>query len=163
MSFYKQKGVAAVELALVMVPLLVLCFGLIEVGRALYYYNGLVKATRGAARYLTVKDLGSLTSATSYGSGSTNPDVKAAIALAWCGMTTCASDATGLVPGLLASNVTVMTSNNVHATNDGSTSVGVVSLVTVTISGVQFTSFLPYSIASFPFSPVKITMAWSVT
>jgi hypothetical protein len=89
--------------------------------------------------------------------------VKAAIALAWCGMTTCASGATSLVPGLLASKVTVMTNNNVHATNDGSTSVGVVSLVTITISGVQFTTFLPYSIASFPFSPVKITMAWSVT
>lgn len=157
MKLHRQKGVAAVELALIMVPMLVLCFGIVEVGRALYYYNGLVKATRGAARYLTAKDLNALTSGTPYDSGSTNTDVTTAIALAWCGMTTCAVGATSLVPGLNASKVTVRTNNNVL------TGAGPVSVVTITIRGVSFTSFLPYAIASFTYSPIKITMAWSVT
>jgi len=61
MNLDKQHGVAAVELALIMVPMLVLCFGVVEVGRALYYYNGLVKATRSAARYLTMQDLNYIT------------------------------------------------------------------------------------------------------
>jgi len=180
MKLQKQTGVAAVELALIMVPMLVLCFGIVEVGRALYYYDGLVKAARGAARYLTAKDLNPLASGTLYGSSSTNPDVKTAIALAWCGMPTCASGATSLIPGLDASKVTVTTNNHVQPTNDGSTSVGTVNLVTICIgygydeieklvcnpdpnAAIWFESFLPYTITRFKFSPVTITMAWSVT
>ena len=162
MKLHKQSGVAAVELALIMVPLLVMAFGIVEIGRALNYYNGVVKATRSAARYLTAKNLNSLTSGTTYDSGSTNTDVQKAIALAWCGTTTCASGALSLVPGLDASKITVRTNNDVP------TGVGTVNLVTVTIGGtgnaaVTFQSFLPYTITNFTFSPIKITMAWSVT
>ncbi len=173
MRLRKQTGVAAVEFALILVPMLVLCMGITELGRALYYYNGLVKATRGAARYLTAKDLSSLTSGTAYGSGAANSDVQAAIALAWCGTTVCASGATSLVPGLDASKVSIITHNDVQAT-DGTSALGSVHLVTVRIGpddpangndprAVWFESFLPYSITRFKFSPVTITMAWSVT
>ena len=152
MKLHRQKGVAAVELALIMVPMLVVCFGVVEVGRALNYYNGLVKATRGAARYLTTKDL-------SDSSSTKAAAIVAAKNLALCGTTTTCTGAT-LVPGLTSPDqVSVATTNNVQVT----TPVGTVSLVTVTISGVVFTSFLPYSIASFTYSPVRITMAWSVT
>ena len=148
MKLHRQKGVAAVELALIMVPMLVLCFGVVEVGRALNYYNGLVKATRGAARYLTVQNLNNMTPATK----------TAGQSLAVCGKTSCASTDPKLVPGLDSlSQVTVTLYPSV------STGQGSVSLVSVTISGVTFTSFLPYSIASFTYSPVRITMAWSVT
>ena len=41
-----QRGVAAVEMAIVLIPMLVLCFGVLEIGRALYLYNGLVKSTQ---------------------------------------------------------------------------------------------------------------------
>jgi Flp pilus assembly protein TadG len=165
MKLHRQKGVAAVELALILVLMLVLCFGIVEVGRSLYYYNGLVKATRSAARYLTTKDLNSLVSGTQYTSSSTNPDVQAAIALAWCGMTICAGNATSLVPDLAASKVTVTTYKNV------STGVGPISLVTVSIgsanrndpNAVWFNSFLPFTFDRFNFSPVQITMAWSTT
>lgn len=157
MQPHKQQGVAAVELALIMVPLLVLCFGIVEVGRALNYYNGLVKATRGAARYLTTKDLNDSSSTKAAA-------IAAAQNLAVCGMTTTCTSATQFVPGLTdpVGQVTVTTNNDVP-TGEGS-----VSLVSVTIGGtgnlaVKFTSFLPFTIASFTFSPIKLTMARSVT
>lgn len=153
MKLHKQTGVAAVELALIMVPMLVLCFGIVEVGRALYYYDGLVKATRGAARYLTGQDLNAMAATT----------VTTAQSLAVCGKTSCTPSDPRLVPGLNnLSQVTVTTYPGV-LTGEGS-----ISLVSVTIGGtgnlaVHFTSFLPYTIASFTFPPVKITMAWSST
>lgn len=161
MNLDKQHGVAAVELALIMVPMLVLCFGVVEVGRALYYYNGLVKATRSAARYLTMQDLNDITANAGLAA------VGIAKNLAVCGQTACSSSDPVLVPGLGAAKVTVTTNNNVvTAAGEGS-----VSLVTVRIGSddasdpkaVWFESFLPYSITSFRFSPVKLTMAWSTT
>ena len=148
MKPHRQKGVAAVELALIMVPMLVLCFGVVEVGRALNYYNGLVKATRGAARYLTVQDLNNMTPATE----------RAGKSLSVCGKTSCAPTDPKLVPGLDSLSQVAVTLYPSVSTGQGS-----VSLVSVTISDVSFTSFLPYSIASFTYSPVRITMAWSVT
>ncbi len=150
MKLHQQKGVAAVELALIMVPMLILCFGIVEVGRALYYYDGLVKATRGAARYLTQQDLNNTTSY--------NAAVAIAESLAICGKKICAASDPKLVPGLNNPSQVTVTSYPTVLTGAGS-----VSLVTLTISGVQFASFLPYSITSFTFSPVKITMAWSTT
>lgn len=48
-----QKGAAMVEMAMVVPILLILAFGIIELGRALYQHNSLGKATETAARYLT--------------------------------------------------------------------------------------------------------------
>jgi hypothetical protein len=48
-----QRGVAAIELA-ILLPLLVLIFtGMIEYGRLMWHYDVLAKATRDAARYLS--------------------------------------------------------------------------------------------------------------
>lgn len=49
-----QRGVAAVEFALVLVVLLAIASGIVEFGRAAWYYNALVKATRDGARQLSV-------------------------------------------------------------------------------------------------------------
>ena len=157
MRLHKQSGVAAVELALIMVPMLVLAFGIVEIGRALNYYNGLVKATRSAARYLTTKDLNN-SSATKAAA------ITAAQNLAVCGLMSGCTSTNQLVPGLTNPSTQVI----VNTTNDVPTGVGTVNLVTVTIGGtgnaaVTFQSFLPYNITSFVYSPVKITMAWSVT
>lgn len=46
-------GAAAVELALLLIPMLILILGVAEFGRALYQYNTLTKAVRDAARYLS--------------------------------------------------------------------------------------------------------------
>lgn len=49
-----RRGVAAIELALLMVLFwLPLTFGVVEVGRAIYEYNAVAKSTRDAARYLS--------------------------------------------------------------------------------------------------------------
>lgn len=51
-----QRGVAAVELALVMIFLLLLTAGIVEFGRAFWYYDALTKATRDGARMLSIAD-----------------------------------------------------------------------------------------------------------
>jgi Flp pilus assembly protein TadG len=48
-----QRGVAAVEMAIVMVVMLLITAGMIEFGRTFWYFNALSKATRGAARVVS--------------------------------------------------------------------------------------------------------------
>lgn len=50
----KQRGVAAVEFALVIIPLLLIVAGIVEFGRTFWYYNALAKSTRDAARYVSI-------------------------------------------------------------------------------------------------------------
>jgi len=38
-----QRGVAAIEFALVLLPMLLLAFGVVEYGRAIYQYNTLAR------------------------------------------------------------------------------------------------------------------------
>lgn len=47
----RQDGVAAIEMALVGMSLIFFLAGLLQIGRALWHYNALVKATGDAARY----------------------------------------------------------------------------------------------------------------
>jgi len=49
----RQRGVAAVEFALVIIPLLLIVAGIIEFGRTFWYYDALAKSTRDAARYVS--------------------------------------------------------------------------------------------------------------
>ncbi len=49
----KQRGAAVVEFALVIIPLLMIVAGIIEFGRAFWYYDALAKSTRDAARYVS--------------------------------------------------------------------------------------------------------------
>lgn len=48
-----QSGVAAVEFALVIILLLIIVAGVIEFGRAFWYYDALTKATRDGARFMS--------------------------------------------------------------------------------------------------------------
>jgi Flp pilus assembly protein TadG len=48
-----QKGVAAVEFAIIMFVLLLIGAGIVEFGRAFWYYDAMLKGTRDAARYLS--------------------------------------------------------------------------------------------------------------
>lgn len=49
----RQRGAAAVEFALVIIPLLMIVAGIIEFGRTFWYYDALAKSTRDAARYVS--------------------------------------------------------------------------------------------------------------
>ena len=53
-----QKGVALVELALIIPLLLLLTFITTEFGRAMFEYNAITKSTRDAVRYLTFQTPG---------------------------------------------------------------------------------------------------------
>ena len=53
-----QKGVALIELALIIPLLLLLTFITTEFGRAMFEYNAITKSTRDAVRYLTFQTPG---------------------------------------------------------------------------------------------------------
>lgn len=59
----QQSGVAAVELAFVLVLLLLMAAGTFEFGRAFWYYNALAKATRDGARAVSMVPAASIGSA----------------------------------------------------------------------------------------------------
>jgi Flp pilus assembly protein TadG len=48
-----MRGAIVVEFAVLLIPLLLLAFGVAEYGRTLYQYNALVKAVRDSARFLS--------------------------------------------------------------------------------------------------------------
>jgi len=48
-----QRGAAAIEFALLLIPLMMIVTGIIEFGRAFWYYDALAKSTRDAARFLS--------------------------------------------------------------------------------------------------------------
>jgi Flp pilus assembly protein TadG len=60
-----QRGVAAVELAFILPILLIMLSGVIEYGRALWYYDALAKGARDAARYLSTRPADDLFAETS--------------------------------------------------------------------------------------------------
>jgi hypothetical protein len=155
-----QRGVAAVELAFILLPMLILCFGITELGRALYQYNGLVKATRGAARHLSQLNLAIPPP------GQTADGLRLqARSLALCGSLSCAGRQP-LVPNLTLEMISVcdpVSCPDTHA--NVATGEGTTSLVSVTIGAgsnrYSFTSIVPWVIPSIDFTPVRITMAAS--
>jgi Flp pilus assembly protein TadG len=140
-----QRGVAAVEFAILLVPLVLLTFGITEYGRAMYQYNTLAKGARSAVRYLTQR----------------SPGDASQIAIAQClavyGNVACSEPA--LAPGLTTSMVSVCDATNCAGTHSNQpTGSGVVNLVTVTISGYPFVSLVPSLIPSFTFGDISATM-----
>lgn len=58
----RQRGAAAVEFALVLILLLMISSGIVELGRTLWHFNALSKATRDAARQLSVTPIDAVAS-----------------------------------------------------------------------------------------------------
>lgn len=160
MQIRRQKGVAAVEMAIVLLPMVILCFGITELGRALYQYNGLVKATRGAARYLSQQGLASPPP------GETADSLRLkARSLALCGAFDCTSTP-ALVTGLTLAMISECDPLNCTSTHANvPTGEGTTSLVSVTVgagsSQFQFTSLASWVVPDMNFSPISITMASS--
>jgi Flp pilus assembly protein TadG len=142
----RLRGVAAIELAITMVPVLMVAFGVTEYGRAIYTYNAIDKAARDATRYLTAPFPG-------------DPDpVASARNIAVYGNETGTGQA--LVPGLSTSMVNVCNASLCSGTHKNvPTGNGVVNLVTVKIEGYVHNSIVTYvAPATIPFNAISVTM-----
>ena len=146
-----QKGVAAVEFGLLLVPLVTLAFGITEFGRAMYQYNAITKATRDAARYMSMQTPGDAGAAAT------------ARCLAVYGQTSCSGNP--LVPGLATGNVSVKDSSTHPGTHalqpvsvGGGPATGVANLVTVEVSGFQFVSLVSFVVPNITFGTMGTTM-----
>lgn len=123
-----QRGIATVELALVLIPLIMLLFGITEFGRAFYQYNTLVKSTRNVARYLSTQ--------------LPAQHLAEATCLAVYANTTC-SPGKEIVPGLNTTMISICDATSCPATHynvpkiEGS---GNMNLVTVSIVNFTFIS-----------------------
>lgn len=138
----QQKGAAAVEFGLLIMPMLVMVFGITEFGRAMYQYNTLVKLTRDATRYLTTQAAG------------------AGVSTAQCYAVYGNSGCTGptLLPGLTTAMVSECDATSCPGTHAAvPTGDGAVNLVTVTISGYQFQSLVNFTIGAYGVGVPNIT------
>ncbi|WP_194712494.1 TadE/TadG family type IV pilus assembly protein [Noviherbaspirillum soli] len=133
-----QRGVAAVEFGILLIPLILIAFGTTEFGRAIYQYNTLAKATRDATRFLSRHD-----------STATDYPLADARCLVVYGKPCTGDSGTPLVPGLTTSMVKVCDRSNSSSCPGESfsavdTGSGVINLVKVKIAGYQFTSLVPF-------------------
>lgn len=133
----KQKGVAAVEFALLLVLLVPIAFGGTEFGRMFTQYNSLLKATRQAARAMSLNP-GNVNEAT-------------ARCLAVFGRPVCTGLEAPLMSGLAPGNV-VFTYDTV---NNG---VATFPVVRVEIRDFEFASLVPWVVPTLTFAPVGTTM-----
>jgi Flp pilus assembly protein TadG len=152
-----QRGAAALEFALLLVPLLMLLGGAVEFGRAIYTYDTLVKAARDAARLAS-------------GTSAWDPDygtVKAhAACLAAYGTTDCSGDP--LVPGLTAAMVSICDPVSCPATHHqyaaGTTTVNLDSVTIgsaaspVVLQAVSTLMPALFGMTSIPLAPVSATL-----
>jgi Flp pilus assembly protein TadG len=142
---HKQRGIAAIELGILMLILVPLLFGITEFGRAIYQYNALTKSTRDAARFLS-----------SQGPGDAN-DLTTARNLVVYGRT--ASSDAPIVPNLTAAMVSVCDSSSCPGSHQNiPTGSGVINLVTVTVNNYPFTSMVPVVVPDLTFGPISTTM-----
>lgn len=150
----RQKGVAAIEFAILLPLLLFIVFGITEFGRAMYAYNTIVKGTRDAARYAMTQQPG----------GGADAVTKC---LAVYGNTDCSGDP--LTPGLTINAVSVCDWQRCPATHQAQGAAPVLNLVTVTVNDpsiadadkYQFQSYVPFVTAGLQtivFGPISTTM-----
>lgn len=111
----RERGVAAVEFALVAPMFFMLLIGIMEMGRVLFYWNSAAEATRFGARVAVVCDVNASQS-------STNPVVK---------------DMQRILPVLQPSNVTVAYSPS------GCDATSCVS-VTVSVANINVNTLVPF-------------------
>ena len=145
---FHQQGVAAVELAVLLTPLVLMIFGATELGRAIYTFNVLDKTVRDAARHLSQNRPGDTAIAAE------------ATCLTVYGTTDCSgtSVASGLTKSMVTiCDATVTTCSNYanQPTGYGSSSI---NLVSVTIAGYPFTSLVKFVIPNLTFNPISVTM-----
>lgn len=157
----RPKGVVSVELALLLIPLVLLLMGSADAARSMYYYGGLVKQVRDATRMLSERnplDPDYLT-----------VDVPAAQCLAVFGNTQCTGDAVvgGLETGMVkvcdrVSSPSATPSADCAGGNyqEVATGSGVINLVQVRIVGYPYTGLTSVvaALAGIDFNDIQATM-----
>lgn len=155
-----MRGVAAVEFALLLIPMVLLVFGAVEYGRALYQYNTLAKAVRDSARLLTQHNP----------AGANYPLADAKCLAVYGHNAPCTTpDETPLAPGLTTAMVFVCNPVDSSACPgtyaNVSTGSGTINLVEVRIKGYVFNYwfnpivfFVPSAATTLNFGDIHATM-----
>lgn len=134
-----QKGVAAVEFAILLIPMILMVFGITELGRAFYQYNTLAKATRDAARYLSFQAPG------------TGADVAKHLAV----YGNKAGTGDPLAPGLTEAMVQIDLAAGIPICPSGC---GTINTARVRIEGFPFVSWVPFVIPDITFGAIATEM-----
>ena len=141
----RQRGVAAVEFGLLLIPLVLMAFGTTELGRAIYSYNTLDKTVRDAARHLSQHGPGDATIAAE------------ARCLAVYGVDDCTG--TAVAPGLTTGMVTICDATLCPASHANQpTGLGSVNLVTVGIQGYAYVSLVQFVVPNMTFNNISTTL-----
>ena len=139
------RGVAAVEFGLLLVPLVLITFGITEYGRAIYTYNTLDKAARDAVRHLSAG-----------GPGDATRQAEASCLVRY-GNTGCTG--TTLAPGLTSANVSICDAVACAGTHDNQpTTAGTIDLMTVTIQNYAYDSVMEFVMPDLNFNNISVTM-----
>lgn len=140
-----QRGVAAVEFALLLTPLVLMVFGTTELGRAIYSYNTLDKTVRDAARHLSQHGPGDTVIATE------------ARCLAVYGSTDCTGSV--VAPGLTTGMVSICDASLCPGSHANiSTGLGSINLVTVSIQNYPYNSLVEFVIPDMTFNNISVTL-----
>lgn len=140
-----QRGVAAVEFALLLTPLILMIFGTTELGRAIYSYNTLDKTVRDASRHLS-----------QHGPGDAIVAAEAKC-LAVHGSTDCTGSP--VAPGLTTAMVTICDASLCPITHANQlTGLGSINLVTVSIQNYAFDSVVEFVIPDMTFNNISTTL-----
>lgn len=126
----RSRGVAAVELAILLMPMVLMMFGAVEFGRAIYTYNTLDKTVRDAARHLS-----------QHGPGDAVIQNEARC-LAVHGNTDCSGNV--VAPGLTVSHIRVCDALSTDCTGHAAqpTGSGVINLVSATVQDYEYTAII---------------------
>ncbi|OGB32997.1 MAG: pilus assembly protein TadE [Burkholderiales bacterium RIFCSPLOWO2_12_FULL_61_40] len=139
------RGVATVEFALLLTPLVLMIFGTTELGRAIYSYNTLDKTVRDAGRHLSQHGPGDTVIATQ------------ARCLAVYGTTDCTG--TPVAPGLTTGMVSIcdaLLCPSTHASQP--TGLGAINLVTVSIQDYPYNSLVSFVVPDMTFNNISFTL-----
>ena len=140
-----QRGVAAVEFALLLTPLVLMIFGTTELGRAIYSYNTLDKTVRDASRHLSQHGPGDATVAAE------------ARCLAVYGNQDCSGST--VAPGLTTAMVSICDASLCPGTHANQlTGLGSINLVTVGIQSYAFNSVVEFVIPDMTFNHISVTL-----
>ncbi|WP_211166985.1 TadE/TadG family type IV pilus assembly protein [Aromatoleum evansii] len=151
----RMRGVAAVEFGILLIPLVMLAFGITEFGRAIYSYNTMAKSVRDAARYLTSKAPGDPlerdTAACMAVYGLPVPEC-----IDWPDPPPIPPLVTGLTPAMVQTCDAISPCIGVQSVI--LTGTGTINTVTVRITGYPYNSFVEYVMPDIIFGNIAVTM-----